>query len=92
MIETKAFRTFIAIYSLFSSELARASIKLSLHKALIKSVMIYASPPGNKRREHTEYTSQNFSASKTRFSSSLEIFHDTQRSTICTRIFNLPHV
>jgi hypothetical protein len=44
MIETKAFRTFIRIYSLFKSERLSANIKLTLHKALIKSVMTYASP------------------------------------------------
>jgi hypothetical protein len=33
MIEAKAFRTFIIIYSLFKSERLRANIKLTLHKA-----------------------------------------------------------
>jgi hypothetical protein len=41
MIEVKTFRTFIRIYSLFKSERLSASIKLTLHKALIKSVMNY---------------------------------------------------
>jgi hypothetical protein len=44
MIEAKAFRTFIRIYSLFKSERSSASIKLTLHKALIRSVMTYACP------------------------------------------------
>jgi hypothetical protein len=44
MIETKVFRTFISVYSLFKSELLSANIKLTLHEALIKSVMTYASP------------------------------------------------
>jgi hypothetical protein len=49
MIEAKAFRTFIRIYSLLKSERLSANIKLSLHKALIKldeirSVMTYACP------------------------------------------------
>jgi hypothetical protein len=44
MIEAKAFRTFIRIYSLFKSERLSASIKLTIHKALIRSVMTYASP------------------------------------------------
>jgi hypothetical protein len=39
MIEAKAFRTFIRIYSIFKSERLRANIKLTLHKALIKAVM-----------------------------------------------------
>jgi hypothetical protein len=44
MIEAKAFRTFITVYSLFKSERLSANIKLTLHKALIRSVMTYASP------------------------------------------------
>jgi hypothetical protein len=44
MIEAKAFRTFIRIYSLFKSERLSANIKLTLHKALIRSVMTYACP------------------------------------------------
>jgi hypothetical protein len=44
MIEAKAFRIFISIYSLFKSELLSANIKLTLHKALIKSAMAYARP------------------------------------------------
>jgi hypothetical protein len=44
MVEAKAFRTFIRVYSLFKSERLNANIKLTLHKALIRSVMTYASP------------------------------------------------
>jgi hypothetical protein len=44
MIEAKAFRTFIRLYSLFKSERLNANIKLTLHKALIRSVMTYACP------------------------------------------------
>jgi hypothetical protein len=44
MIEAKAFRTFIRTYSLFKSERLNANIKLTLHKALIRSVMTYACP------------------------------------------------
>jgi hypothetical protein len=43
-IETKAFRTFIRTYSLFKSEHLSANIKLTLYKALIRSIMTYASP------------------------------------------------
>jgi hypothetical protein len=39
MIEAKAFRTFIIIYSLFKSECLSANIKPLLHKTLIRSVM-----------------------------------------------------
>jgi hypothetical protein len=44
MIEAKAFRTFFRIYSLFKSERLSANIKLTLHKALIRSVLTYAFP------------------------------------------------
>jgi hypothetical protein len=43
-IETKAFRTFIKAYSLFKSEYLSRNIKLTLYKALIPSIMSYASP------------------------------------------------
>jgi hypothetical protein len=42
MIEAKALRTFIRIYSLFRSERLSTNIKLTLHKAL--SIMNYAFP------------------------------------------------
>jgi hypothetical protein len=44
MIEAKAFRTFIRIYSLFKTKRLSTNIKLTLHKALIRSVMTYACP------------------------------------------------
>jgi hypothetical protein len=44
MIEAKAFRTFISIYSPFKSERLSTNIKLTLHKALNRSVMTYACP------------------------------------------------
>jgi hypothetical protein len=44
MIEAKAFRTFIRIHSLLKTELLSANIKLTLHKAMIRSVMTYACP------------------------------------------------
>jgi hypothetical protein len=43
-IEAKASRTFIRIYPLFKSERLSANIKLTLHKALIRSAMTYACP------------------------------------------------
>jgi ribosome-binding factor A len=44
MMEAKPFRTFIRVYSLFKSQRLSANIKLALHKALIKIMMIYACP------------------------------------------------
>jgi hypothetical protein len=44
IIKAKPFRTFIGINSLFRSEPLSASIKLTLHKALIRSIMTYACP------------------------------------------------
>jgi hypothetical protein len=44
MIEAKTFKPFIRIYSLFKSERLSANIKLTLHKALTRSVMTYDSP------------------------------------------------
>jgi hypothetical protein len=44
MVEATVFRTFIIIYSLFKSEELIASIKLTLHKALIRPVMTYVCP------------------------------------------------
>jgi hypothetical protein len=45
MIEAKAFRPFIRIYSLFKSERLSANIKSSFHKALIRSLMTYVCLP-----------------------------------------------
>jgi hypothetical protein len=42
--EAKAFRTFVRIYSLFKNERLSANIKLTLYKALIRSVMTDACP------------------------------------------------
>jgi hypothetical protein len=42
IIEVKAFLAFIRIYSLLKSEHLSANIKLTLHRALIRSVMTYA--------------------------------------------------
>jgi hypothetical protein len=43
-IKAKAYRTFISTYSPFKSEQLSANIKLTLHKALVISIMTYASP------------------------------------------------
>jgi hypothetical protein len=44
MIEAKAFRTFITIYSLFESERLSTNIKLTLQKALIRNIITYVWP------------------------------------------------
>jgi hypothetical protein len=44
MIKAKAFRTFIREYSIFETERLSTNIKLTLHNALIRSVMTYACP------------------------------------------------
>jgi hypothetical protein len=44
IIEAKAFRVFITTYSLFESKRLSTNIKLTLHRALIRSVMTYACP------------------------------------------------
>jgi hypothetical protein len=44
MIEAKASRKFFRTYSPFKSERLSPNIKLTLHKALIRSVMTYACP------------------------------------------------
>jgi hypothetical protein len=44
MNEDKAFRKFIRTYFIFKCERLSAKIKLTLHKAFIRSVMTYASP------------------------------------------------
>jgi hypothetical protein len=46
MIEAKAFSTYIRMYSLLKNERLSSNIKLTLHKALIRS-MTDACPPGN---------------------------------------------
>jgi hypothetical protein len=42
MVEAKAFKTFGRMYSKFRSEHLSANIKITLHKALNRSVMTYA--------------------------------------------------
>jgi hypothetical protein len=44
MTGLKTFRTFIRICTLFKSERLSENIKLTLHKALIRSVTTYACP------------------------------------------------
>jgi hypothetical protein len=44
MIEANAFRTFIRIYALVKSECLSANIKLTPHKAPIRSIITYGCP------------------------------------------------
>jgi hypothetical protein len=44
MIAAKASRTFFKVYCIFKSESSGANFKVTLHKALIRSVMTYACP------------------------------------------------
>jgi hypothetical protein len=44
MIGAKAFKTFIKIYSVFEIERLSADIRVTLHKALVRSAMTYACP------------------------------------------------
>jgi hypothetical protein len=44
MIEAKAFRTFLRIYYLLKRERLSAKIKLTLHKALMRTVITYVCP------------------------------------------------
>jgi len=44
IIEAKAFRTFLRVYSLSKSERLGDNIKLTFHEALIRSISAYAFP------------------------------------------------
>jgi hypothetical protein len=44
MIDAKAFWALIRVYFLLENERLSTNIKLTIHKALIKSIMTYASP------------------------------------------------
>jgi hypothetical protein len=44
MVTTKAYRTFMRLYSLFKSNRLNTNSKLTLRKALIRSIMTYACP------------------------------------------------
>jgi hypothetical protein len=70
-IEAKVFRTFIRVYSLFKSERLSANIKISLHKALIRSLMTYACPAWEIA---TDNLLLNCIACETRYSAPLAIF------------------
>jgi hypothetical protein len=74
MTEAKAFRRVIRIYFQFKSECLRANIKLTLHKALTRSVITHACPTCELQ------------LLQRRFSAPLEIFQGVDWSAICTRL------
>jgi hypothetical protein len=87
MIEAKAFRTFIRIYFLFRSQRLSAKIKLTLHKALIRSVMAYACTAWKFSKETYLFKIE-----------ALKVLHTIGNFPRCTPIrdlhtaFNLPYV
>jgi hypothetical protein len=82
-IEAKAFRTFFLVYFLFKSERLNTNIKLTRHKALIRSKMTYAYPAWEFAADTHLWNS---SACKIRFSAPLTILQGAHRSVICTRL------
>jgi hypothetical protein len=88
MTEAKALRTFIRIFSLFEREHLSFNIKLTLHKALITSVITYAYPTWEFAADTYILKSQ---CLKNRFSETLEMFqctlvHDSHPS-ICIQLY-----
>jgi hypothetical protein len=80
----KALRTFIRIYSLFRSERISARTKLTLHKALIRSVITYACPVWEFEAESHPLKLQ---LCKIRFSTPLVISRGAHRFQICIWLF-----
>jgi hypothetical protein len=87
--EAKAFRTFIRVYTLFESECLSANTKLTLHKALISSVMTYACPA-------CEFAADTHLLKLQRLQN--KVLRTTGKFPRCTPVrdlhtaFNLPHV
>jgi hypothetical protein len=82
MSEVKAFRTFIRIYTLYETERLSSNVKLTLHKALIRSGMTYACLGISSR-----YLPLIIAAPiEVRFSAPLKIFPGAHQSTICTQL------
>jgi hypothetical protein len=80
-IEVKAFSIFIRIYSLFKNDRLNASIKLTLHKTLIRSIITCCTWElviDTKLLKLQVY--------KTRFSAPMEIFEGAHWSENCTRL------
>jgi hypothetical protein len=85
MIEAKAFGIFIRIYSLLRSEGLSADIKLTLHKALIRSLMTYVCLAWESAADICLLKLRRLKKKK-RFCAPLEIFQGAHRSAICTRL------
>jgi hypothetical protein len=83
MIEAKAFRTFIRFYSLCNNERLSADIKLTLYKALIRSVITYACPAWELAADTYLLKLQRLKPS---FCPPLEMSQCGHRSAICTRL------
>jgi hypothetical protein len=87
IIEAKAFRTFTRIYSLFKSERLNVSVKLTLHKALIRLVVTYAYSAWERAADNYLLKLQ---CLLKLFSAPLEIFQGAHWSAFCTQF--LPSV
>jgi hypothetical protein len=85
MVEAKAFRAFIMVYSLFEREHLSANIKLTFHKALIRSVMAYACPVWELVADTHLLKLQRL---QNKVLCTMEIFQRAHRSAI----FNFPYV
>jgi hypothetical protein len=85
MIEAKAFRTFIRIDSLFRSERLSANMKLTLHKALIRSVMTYACSAWELAAPVKQDSPHHRTFSKVH--TGPRFAHDFQHS-VCTRLYD----
>jgi hypothetical protein len=87
MIEAKAFITFTRIYSLLKSERLSGNFKLTLHKALIRSIITYARPAW-------ELAADTYLIKLERLQNKIlrttEIFQTAPRSAICTRLSTFP--
>jgi hypothetical protein len=83
MIEAKAFRTFIRIYFLFKSEHLSANIKLTLHRAMIRSVITYACHAQELVADTYLLKLQSL---QNKFSELLKIFQGAHQSTISTQL------
>jgi hypothetical protein len=81
IIEAKAFRTFIRIYSPFKSERLSTNIKLTLHKALIRSITTYSCTVWEFAADNHLLKSQRL---QNKFFAPLKIFQVAHRFAIYT--------
>jgi hypothetical protein len=82
--DAKAFRTFVRIFSPVKSERLMASLKLALHKALIRSVMTYAYPAWELAADTPPLKIA--SPAKRGLSAPLDIFQGAHRPAICVQL------